>query len=354
MKTSKNIGLFLVISSILGNHGFAAQQAQQQTYTSTVILSAPWGQKNLYMDKELSSPGEFGIFDPYTREPNAVDQGPIQGPSTFTVAPNGDIYIVDTFNNRIQRFTQNGSFVSSLPAAGSGWVEDIAVDANGNIYLLYLGPAAVWKVDPSGNLLKVIYMFELGDKDGEGMSYGGGSTRLYCDKSGRLFLSYYKANERAQAVFQFGTTTTEFTPVQQKASLRKGSAGASGLILNKNMLFQIIGGEMSSVDNSGKSITEFKSLGSYSFLDVDSLNNAYLTSYNMENNIYSIRKQTPDGIIISTFEWKYPRYQLPSPHTPTVVDTKKELTIDAQGNVYVLGLTNSGLTITKWSPSGGK
>src|SRR3972149_10805647 len=115
--------IFSGVFYILSLTAFGTEQ--QQTYVSNIILSAPWGQKNLFMDKEPSPPGEFGIFDPYTRDPNAVDQGPIQGPTTFIIAPNGDIYIVDTFNNRIQRFTQDGSFVSSLPAAGSGWAEDI-------------------------------------------------------------------------------------------------------------------------------------------------------------------------------------------------------------------------------------
>jgi len=77
MKTSRNIGLFSIIFFILGNLGFAAEKVQQQTYVSSIILTAPWGQKNLFMDKEPSPPGEFGIFDQYTRHPNVVDQGPV-------------------------------------------------------------------------------------------------------------------------------------------------------------------------------------------------------------------------------------------------------------------------------------
>jgi hypothetical protein len=310
-----------------------------------VILSAPWGQK----------PGEFGIYDPYTRNPKAVDQGPIQGPSAFTIAPTGDIYICDIFNERIQRFSPEGTLISVIPVKGwRGYGEDLCADQNENIYILYPSyiPARVCKFDQTGNLLREYVSFE--DQDAKGMNYGGGSTRLYCDNSGRLFLSYYKANERTQAIFQFGTTITEFTPEQQKATLRRGSGGMTGIILNKDRIFQFIDGKMLSVDNSGKPVVEFKSLSTYSFLDVDSLGNAYLTSYNIEKNTYSVRKQTPDGKIISSFDWEYQKYQLPAPRTPTSVDTNKELTIDAQGNIYVLSLTNSGVTITKWSPAGGK
>ena len=84
---------------------------------------------------------------------------------------------------------------------------------------------------------------------------------------------------------------------------------------------------------------------------MDALDYLYLTSYNMEKDIEFIRNQTPEGKVISSFEWKYPRYQLPNSEKPASVRTNKELMIDAQGNIYVLGLTNSGVSITKWSPS---
>jgi hypothetical protein len=341
--------LFLIIPVL----GICADSTLQGTYVSSVILTAPWGQKNLFMDKEPSPPGEFGIFDQYSRDPSVVDQGPVQGPSTFTMAPAGDIYICDIYNSRIQRFSPEGNFISAIPMKERVADEDIAVDQEGNIYVLTVvsSPVLVWKYDQNGNGIKEYKMFN--DADAAGMNYGN-STHLYCDKSGRLFLSYYKANEKTQAVFQFGTNTVEFTPGQQKATLRKGSAGVSGIILNKEQLFQSINGAVFSVDNLGKSVTEFKSLGSYSFLDADASGYAYLTFYNMENDMYSVRKQAPDGKIISSFEWRYPRYQLSNSPTPVSVRTNKALTIDAQGNVYVLVLTNSGVTITKWSPVGGK
>lgn len=343
MKNLKNICLVLGLFPILIASAFATEVVQQQTYTSRVILSAPWG----------NQPGEFGINDPYSRDPKIVDAGPVQGPSTFTIAPNGDIYIVDIFNYRVQRFTQNGNFVSSL-SARMGLVEDICVDANGNVYLLEIAPAYVRKLDSEGKLLKLIPMFNHNDPDAEGMNIGGGSTKLYYDNSGRLFLSYYKENERARVIFQFGTTTTEYSPPQQKASLRRGSAGMSGIILNKNQIFQWIEGKMFSVDASGKQVTGYEFAGPWNFLDVDGSGYVYMTSYNGDTDMYSVRKQTPDGKIISSFEWKYPRYQLPLSKGTLSVDTNKELMIDAQGNIYVLGLTNSGVTITKWSPSGGK
>jgi hypothetical protein len=189
-------------------------------------------------------------------------------------------------------------------------------------------------------------MFNHQDKDAEGMNTGGGSTHIYCDNSDRLFLSYRKDNEGTQAIFQLGTAAVEYTPDQQKATLRKGSAGTSGSILNKNQTFQFIDGNIFTVDNLGKTVTEFKSLGSYSFLDVDSLNYIYLIAYSKENDMFTIRKQNPEGKFISSFEWRNINY---AHH-----NLNKPITIDSQGNIYVFDSSKEGITITKWSPSGGK
>ncbi len=338
MKNLKNISLVLGMFPILITSVFATESVQQQTYVSQVILSALWGQK----------PGEFGIDDPYAHNSKAHDLGPIQGPSTFTIAPNGDIYIVDIFNYRVQRFTQDGKFVSSL-SARMGLVEDICVDADGNVYLLEIAPAYVRKLDPEGKLLKLIPMFNHDDQDAKGMNYGGGSTKLYCDNSGRLFLSYYRENTRMQAIFQLGTTAGDYTPAQQKATLRKGFAGTSGFILDKGQILQGIDGKMVSVDNTGKVVTEYNiSAGSFSFFDIDPQGNVYMHAYVQKDEEISekVRKYTANGALISEIAWKSMGY--------AIHNLNKSLSIDSQGNIYVFDSTKDGVTITKWSPSGGK
>jgi hypothetical protein len=53
----------------------------QETYVSQVIIQAPWGENNLWFDKEESDPGEFGI--------HFTGEGPPVTPNGYTVAPNG-------------------------------------------------------------------------------------------------------------------------------------------------------------------------------------------------------------------------------------------------------------------------
>jgi hypothetical protein len=88
----------------------------QETYVSAVIISAPWGKKNLVYDGEESPAGEFGIriYEVPESLQQFADVPPPEGPTSFTVAPNGDIYITDPLNGRIQRFDANGNFVSVI------------------------------------------------------------------------------------------------------------------------------------------------------------------------------------------------------------------------------------------------
>ncbi|MCJ7457979.1 MAG: hypothetical protein MUP17_03180 [candidate division Zixibacteria bacterium] len=335
MKNLKNIHLVLGLLLVLITPVFATETVQQQTYGSKVILSAPWGQ----------NPGEFGLDNPYAHNSKAHDLGPIQGPSTFTIAPNGDIYVCDTFNGRIQRFSPAGNLITVI-SGRAGYGDDICIDQNQDIYVLYgsAAPPRVLKYDQAGNLLKEYVSFQ--DEDAKGMNYGGGSTKLYCDNSGRLFLSYYRENSRMQAIFQFGTTAGDYAPAQQKATLRKGFAGTSGFILDKGQILQEIEGKMASVDNTGKVVTEYNiSAGSFSFFDIDPQGNVYMHAYVQKDEEISekVRKYTANGALISEIAWKSTGY--------AIHNLNKSLSIDSQGNIYVFDSTKDGITITKWSPS---
>jgi hypothetical protein len=163
---------------------------QQETYVSEVIISAPWGEKNLVYDGETSPPGQFGYH---------VDDETEMGPSCLAVAPNGDIYIVDPLNKRLQKYTSGGSFVSTIPFASLGKdlrtisVVDLCVDRDDNIYLLLYGPRADWdkatednmgrvlKCDQQGNLLQTYPVLT-------GVASTG--SFLVCDNSGRVFYAY--------------------------------------------------------------------------------------------------------------------------------------------------------------------
>jgi len=344
-KTGIFLGLFLILifSVIIGTE---KEVQQQQTYIPQVILNSPWGEKNVFMDKEASPESEFGVYDPYSRNPKAYDAGPIQGPSNFNVAPNGDIYICDIFNERIQRFSAGGQLVSVINIGGwRGYGDDLSVDENGNIYVLYssYSPARVCKFNQQGNLLIEYVSFK--DEDSKGMNIGGGPTKIFCDNSGRLFMRYYSEKDLHFKIFQLGTDVAEFAPEQQKATLRNGFVGVNGLSLNQDLIFGIIDGKMYLLDNTGKAVKEYKHGANPRLLvGTDATGCIYLHAFDLTKDVQLVRKYDPEGRLISVIELKtidYAHHNL-----------NKPITVDAQGNIYVFDSTKEGITLTKWSPSG--
>src|SRR5690349_3212999 len=62
-----------------------------------------------------------------------------EGVGVSPVAPN-DVYVADTNNNRVERFTNDGTFISAFGSIGSGpgqleFPRNIAFDPQGNIYV---------------------------------------------------------------------------------------------------------------------------------------------------------------------------------------------------------------------------
>ncbi|WP_179197882.1 DUF7619 domain-containing protein [Hymenobacter crusticola] len=121
---------------------------------------------------------------------NGYQPGQISIVSSLCVGPTGIIYVADGNNRRLFRFDQQGTLLPeislpSMPTSTS--LEDVDVDAAGNLYLLY-DNALVTKLSPSGQLLARI---SLGNATG-GYLYNQAKV-LLLDAAGNLLVSYSQA-----------------------------------------------------------------------------------------------------------------------------------------------------------------
>ena len=94
------------------------------------------------------------------------NNGQFNEPWGIAVGPDGSVYVADTWNHRIQIFDAEGTFIKSIGTfvnvqsapeteTGNFWgPRDIAVDPQGNFYVTDTGNKRVQKFDADGNFLQ--------------------------------------------------------------------------------------------------------------------------------------------------------------------------------------------------------
>jgi sugar lactone lactonase YvrE/4-amino-4-deoxy-L-arabinose transferase-like glycosyltransferase len=86
--------------------------------------------------------------------------GTFYEPWGVAVGPDGTVYVTDTWNHRVQRFSSEGEFISTWGFFGQGetpfalWgPRDIAIDANGQVFVADTGNKRVVIYDADGNYI---------------------------------------------------------------------------------------------------------------------------------------------------------------------------------------------------------
>lgn len=143
----------------------------------------------------------------------ATQGGQLNQPWGIGLGPDGSVYVADTWNHRIQKFTADGKFISMWGYFGQGeqlnalWgPRDVAVDSKGRVF-----------VTDTGNKRVVVF-----DADGHGLaSFGGGGmdpgqfdepVGITIDANDLIYVAD-TWNQRIQ-VFQ-ESSSLEFQPVRQ-------------------------------------------------------------------------------------------------------------------------------------------
>jgi len=84
--------------------------------------------------------------------------GKFYGINGIAVDSNGNVYVIEGANHRVQKFDSNGNYLTQWGSEGSGPgqflnPEGIAVDPSGNVYVSDVGNDCVQKFDANGKLL---------------------------------------------------------------------------------------------------------------------------------------------------------------------------------------------------------
>ena len=124
-----------------------------------------------------SGDGQFGSF--------------LQGIATDS---EGNFYVTDTANNRIEKFDSSGQYVSQFGSTGSGDGQfnsprAVAVAPGGDVYVADSGNRRIERFNPSGE-----YVSKFGSQGSESGQFGKGIGGIAVDDAGNVWASDYSSH----------------------------------------------------------------------------------------------------------------------------------------------------------------
>lgn len=148
-----------------------AVDSQDNVYIGLLGLQDHYVEKWSADGRQLLTWGSRGTGDGQFRF-----TGPSSGPRGIAVDRQGNVYVTDPENNRVQKFDANGQFLLSLTGCGEGafwWPYSVAVDGPGNLYVLD-GLGHLFKCAATGQFL--------------GLWLAPWSSSVRLDAAGNLFM----------------------------------------------------------------------------------------------------------------------------------------------------------------------
>jgi len=280
-----------------------------------------------------------------------LNDGSVVTPKKIAVNQMNEIYVTVSWTNNILKYSSDGTKIKQWGKTGSfksefDQINGIDVDKNGDVYVGDVGNNRIQKFDSDGNFLKMWGV------PGTGESQFDGPCGIAIDENENVYVADY-GNRRIQ-IFN---TEGEFLSQWKKDSVRKFS-GLRGLCADKKGHIYVSAGDTVTIQKFNTDGSHVKDWGSYGIED-GQLGWHFRLAADMDGNIYSVdwnnsrvQKFDSDGEFLSIWDSKGSEngeFRLP-----------KGIALDKDGNVYVVDADNAriqkfdsdGNFITKWGEHG--
>jgi len=240
-------------------------------------------------------------------------------PEGVTSDSQGNIYVADSYNDRIEEFSNNGTFITAFGSVGSGdgqftdpW--GITLDSQGNIYVVDSGNDRIEKFSNNGTFITTFGSVGSGDgqfNDPQDITLDS-QGNIYVTDNGNNRIEKFSNNGTFIAAFGHPGIGTLYNP--------------TGITSDSEGNIYVTDGDIEEFSNNGTFIKAFGSVGSGDGqllaprgITLDSQGNIYVADWGNSR----IEELSNNGTFITTFG----EQQLT---TPT------HITLDSQGNIYVV------------------
>ena len=216
-----------VVSGLSASNGVAVDQA------GNVYVANSGGNQILKETLQANGSYQQSIVVDSTDTPLGTA---LNTPYAVAVDASGNVYISDTYNNRVIKETWSGSWTPTLVAGGLDWPMEITVDGNGNVYFANFGHASppnagVYKETLQSNLSYVQSVLPTGLTAAQGFG-------LALDGSGNIYImdatddQAVKVNYATPPALSFNTTAVGSSSTDSPQAVTVSNNGNAPLIFS--------------------------------------------------------------------------------------------------------------------------
>jgi Ca2+-binding RTX toxin-like protein len=136
------------------------------------------------------------------------ENGQFSAPKGIAIDAEGDIWVADSGNSRLEQFNEKGEFIKAVGSGGSGngqfsGPEAIAIDAKGDIWVADTYNYRIQKLDDEGEFIEVVNPESLGAIEPTGIGVGSGGKVWVTDWAHNRVVAL---SEAGAFVKQFGSS----------------------------------------------------------------------------------------------------------------------------------------------------
>ena len=154
----------------------------------TLYIADSRNHRILHIDMEGNPLHSWGTYADGVSTP--IGEGTFNEPWGIAVGPDGSVYVADTWNHRIEKFTADGQFIKTWGVFGQGSAPDgfygprgLAVDAEGRVYVTDTGNKRIVVFDADGN-----YLTEFGSAGFDAGQFDE-PTSVAIDRNGTVYVT---------------------------------------------------------------------------------------------------------------------------------------------------------------------